>query len=442
MDNLTIHGLPRITKHKWLVSKLFWGVVFIGACSYLFYALYISVSKYHQRHFVTKILKEKQNEMQFPTLTICDSDTVTDFINMESFPKNCSEYLHKPTENKSKLFTYGCKLFLAGMTESCLFGGNKKCSFPLNFTAAFNWNLCYSLNRQGTLHQNGHRRDYGLEMFLFKNDSDVEVNDIQSFPPLRATQFIRGLLLMVHPSDEHVGFSFENAIPLIPGTYTEVVLKKQIHHRLQAPYSTNCSSQTTVPLLFPGAVTEHNCHISCLFHQTYKLCGDVPPQGRLFLSIDKFPSREKNESKLKQCLQDLYANEASIKCDCNTPCYKEIYETKIFNTPLRKASFTPNMRKDLSNALSMPQENFDVDGIKQHVVRLSVFYESFIVDRYIDQPLQEIADLLSNFGGLMGLFVGASVISLLEVLWLTMTSLVQKITKKQDIGIAPPAQVA
>ena len=440
MDDLTIHGLPRITKHKKLVSKVFWGAVFIGACSFLSYVLYHSVRKYRNRNFITKISKEKQDTLQFPTITICDTDMVTDFINMKSFPKNCSEYISKPTENKSTLFTYGCRLFLAGMKDSCIFGTRKKCSYPINYTAMNNWNLCYTFNREGTLHQLGNGRPYGLEMLLFKNNSNVEVADIQSLSPLRTTRYTRGLLLMAHSSDEYVGFSLESTIPLVPGTYTEVVLKKQIHRRLEAPYPTNCSSHTTVPMLFPGAATEKNCRISCAAHQLYKICGDVPLEARPYMNKDKFPSRVKNKSKFNQCRHDLYENQASIKCDCNAPCYKEIYETKVFSTQLRKASFTANMRKDLSNALNVPAENFDAYGIQQHVIRLSVFYESFIVDIYIDQPLQEIADLLSNFGGLMGLFVGASVISLLELVWLSMTSLFQRIVRRQGLGTPQPAQ--
>ena len=413
----------------------------MSACSFLSYVLCHSVRKYRERNFITKILKEKQDKLQFPTITICDTDMVTDFINAEPFPKSCSKYFSKPTENRSRLFTYGCKLFLAGMRDSCVFGTKKKCRYPLNYTAVNNWNLCYSFNRQGTLHQVGNERKYGLEMLLFKNGSGVEVTDIQSLSPLHATQYTRGLLLMVHSSNEYVGFSLESAIPLIPGTFTEVVLKKQIHRRLKAPYPTNCSSHTTVPMLFPGAVTEKNCRTSCVAHQIYKICDDVPLHARPFMSKDKFPSREKNESRFNQCLHGLYENQSSIECDCNAPCYKEIYETKVLSTPLRKAFFTANMRKDLSNALNVPQEDFYADGIQQHVIRLSMFYESLTVDKYIDQPLQEITDLISNFGGLMGLFVGASLISLLELLWLTMTSVFQRVVKRQDISTTQPAQV-
>lgn len=431
MDDLSIHGLPRITKHKSFISRLFWGALFIAASAWLFTVLVYSVQKYSERNFITKILKERQDKMRFPTLTICDTDMSTDFNDMKSFPTNCAEYLNKQTGNKSKLVTYGCKLFLAGLKDGCIFGTKNKCSFPKNFTASKNYDLCYSFNREGTLYQDARERAFGLEVLMFKNDSEVETYDISSVPPLRTTQFNRGLLLMVHPADEYIGYSNEGSIPLMPGTWTEVVLQKEIHQRLKAPYSTNCSSNTTIPLLFAGRLTESNCYYSCLLHKFYKECGDVLDMARPFMSNETFPTKEQNISKVDQCVSDVYANAGSLECDCNLPCYAEKYATKVSTTPLRKASFTASMRKDLANALNIQPEDFDIHQIMKHIVRLSVFYESFTTDNYIDHPLQDLEALLSNFGGLMGLFVGASVISVLELLALIVTSLFRRLVKRK-----------
>ena len=434
MDDLTIHGLPRITKHKSCVCKLLWGGLFIAASGWLLYVLTHSVQKYRERSFITKILKERHDKMQFPTLTICDTDMTTDFHDLQSFPANCSEYLSKQTGNKSKLFSYGCKLFMAGLKDGCIFGTSNKCNFPRNFTASKNYDLCYSFNREGTLYQAGRERMFGLEMLMFKNDSQLETDSVGFVPSLRKTQHDRGLLLNLHPADEYIGLSLEGTVPLTPGTYTEVVLQKEIHHRLKAPYSTNCSSNKATPLLFPGRPTVNNCHYSCLLYELYKECDDVIIEARPFMSVETFPPKEENISKFNLCFNDLYANSGSIQCDCHLPCYEEKYATKVSNTPLRKASFTAKMKTDLANALNIQPDDFDIDQVKEHIIRLSVYYESFTTDTYIDHPLQDIEGLLCDFGGLMGLFVGASLISILEVLSLVVTSLFGRLVKKREIG--------
>ena len=436
MDDLTIHGLPRITKQKSFVCKLFWGALFIAASGWLLNVLVHSVQKYRERSFITKILKERHDKMQFPTLTICDTDMTTDFNDLKSFPTNCSEYLSKQTGNKSKLFSYGCKLFIAALKDGCIFGTSNRCNFPHNFTASKNYDLCYSFNREGTLYQAARERMFGLEMLMFKNDSEMETDDVGFGPPLRATQYDRGLLLILHPADEYIGHSLEGSVPLTPGSYTEVVLRKEIHHRLKAPYSTNCSSNSAAQLLFPGLPTENNCYYSCLLHELYKECGDVVINARPFMSVETFPPKDKNVSKFNQCFNDLYENSGSIQCDCRLPCYEEKYATKVSNTPLRKASFTAKMKKDLAIALNIQPNDFDIDQVKKHIIRLSVYYESFTTDTFIDQPLQDIEGLLSDFGGLMGLFVGASLISVLEVLSLVVTSLFRRLVKKGETSNA------
>ena len=83
---------------------------------------------------------------------------------------------------------------------------------------------------------------------------------------------------------------------------------------------------------------------------------------------------------------------------------------------------------ELGKTLNMPEyENVTMDSFKPHIARLSVFYKSFATEKHIEQVLYEVESLLSDFGGLMGLLLGASVISLVELAMLIVTSLFNRI---------------
>ena len=436
MDNLTIHGYPRIFNSKGFFSRVIWALIFTSSCAILLYELIKSVNKYEKRDVITKVVSTRSAKLQFPTLTFCDTDEEHNF-SIKPFPQSCSEGSRNQTGDKS--FQYGCKLFFANLSNSCIFESSNKCSFPTNYTSAKNFYVCYSFNRNGTLLQDNQERTYGLELLLYKNASEVKTADKPGFHPLRWTQQNRGLLLHIHPSSVNIGWSLENTVLLTPGYYTEISLQKKVYHRLEAPYASKCSSKMAFKSLIEGNYTVKNCFVSCLLHEMYKRCGDIISQGRYFMSADEYPPKvppkHKNPKELAECWNDLYRNSSAILCGCPTPCYEERYITKVTHMPFREALFTSGMRIAIAQALNMPQRQANLETLKQNIIRLSVFYESFVTETEIEQPLYDIGSLLGDFGGLMGLLIGASVISLLEVLWLIATSLFERFKKKSQVDI-------
>ena len=258
MDELTIHGFGKIFTHKKVTGRVIWAIIFLSSSAFLFSQLFGLVQKFLRREYVTKIEITRAKEMDFPTITICDSDKNHTPV-MSNFSSKCS-----PNQSRNEeLFDYGCKLFLAGMKYACVFDASRKCNFPDDFSPAPNPSYCYSINKDGLFRQKGNRL-YGLEMLMFKNSSEFKVVDNDGMHPLRWTQEKRGLFLRVHAPAVNIGFSVDDVIPLVPGYYTEVVLKKKVYVRLKHPYSTNCSSFSSVKNFFGGNYTVHNCFDSCI----------------------------------------------------------------------------------------------------------------------------------------------------------------------------------
>ena len=421
MDELTIHGFPKIFTHKKVAGKVFWSITFLLSCAFLSSNLFGSVKKFFRRDFVTKIEIKRTKELDFPTITICDSDKDHAPV-VNKFSGQC---LPNQSSNE-ELFDYGCKLFLAGMKYARVFDSFSQCSFPDDFTPDLNPSYCYSMNRNGFLQQSNPDRLYGLEMLMFKNGSEFKAVDNKAMHPLRWSQQKRGLFVKVHEPSVNIGISLEEVIPLSPGYYTEVALKKKVYVRLKHPYSTNCSSFSSVKNVFGGNYTVKNCLISCILHAMYLECGNVLPHFWRYMTPKEYPRWESLQESIP-CLARVYFESSKIECDCPQPCYEEKYETKVTISPLIHSHFTPNLMKELGERFNTT-DNVTVEFFKPRIARLSVFYESFVTEKHIEQELYEVESLLSDFGGLMGLLVGASVISLVELVMLIVTSLFNRIT--------------
>ena len=62
-----------------------------------------------------------------------------------------------------------------------------------------------------------------------------------------------------------------------------------------------------------------------------------------------------------------------------------------------------------------PEVQLTYDLIKQSVLALNVFYDNLAYTEITQQPKMQIFDIISNVGGLLGLFIGISFLSVIEI---------------------------
>ncbi len=61
-------------------------------------------------------------------------------------------------------------------------------------------------------------------------------------------------------------------------------------------------------------------------------------------------------------------------------------------------------------------ETIDMSNVRESVVSLNVYYNSLSYTLATESPKLDIISLLSNIGGSLGLFMGVSFLSLVEIL--------------------------
>lgn len=81
------------------------------------------------------------------------------------------------------------------------------------------------------------------------------------------------------------------------------------------------------------------------------------------------------------------------------------YASVLANNPIIKVKYDANSTK-----------NITLDMLKRNVLELSVFYGDLGYDRYSESAKMNVVDLISGIGGTLGLFLGMSFLSLIEIL--------------------------
>ena len=437
MDSVTIHGVPRIFGSKQWIPKAVWTTVVVVSLVVLVFCLHDRMNSYRKRKTSIMIQRNTSASMNLPSITICDTDAMTDPASfyLKEFPKSCLGG-ENSTEKPSKYFLDGCKLFMAGVSFSCFHDFGTKCMFPEPFAPVSQSYHCFTFNSDGKVTQSMDERMNGVDLVLFKNSSS-SVTLSADVDLISSRVLTRGLQLQVHSPDERIGLSTKDAIYLVPGQEIEIRLKKIVYTRLPAPFISNCSSVSSEKQVIGGAYTVKNCLQSCLFHRMYDICGDILPQMFPFMPRKDYPRTRNytNESFMNCMWKDVYANSASFNCHCPVPCKQTVYETQVSQRPWRQAAISNKMKKEVARYLKVPESQVDLEFFKQHIIHVSVFYDDFNTEYILEEEMYSMPSLLSDFGGFMGLLLGASTISLMEIVWIFIEILVAKFTKSSQTKV-------
>ncbi|XP_050421683.1 pickpocket protein 28-like isoform X3 [Adelges cooleyi] len=167
-----------------------------------------------------------------------------------------------------------------------------------------------------------------------------------------------------------------------------------------SPKSRNCYFQHEKPLRYFKVYTENNCDIECRINNTIKRCGcsayyhprdyDIPICGSAsYACMINTPGYSIFNEKFPDSIED--------ECDCMPACTEVRYEFKVVG-----------MFKNWTNS----DENDEMESS-----RLSLHFEKEAVISIEKTALISFNELLSNTGGILGLFLGCSIISIFEIIY-------------------------
>ncbi len=435
VECLTIHGPSRIASatSKW--RRLIWTVLFLSSVGVLISTFVETMIKHLNRDVYVKEDRKTYSSLALPAMTFCNTNmysTPGDPLPIPQYlPENCSlldDWYFENQINK-RYFKMACRLFLAnysegsiGMLASSKFvSGNYQ--FPNNFVFLPNAWPCFTMNRYSTLIQNWGGEKHGLRMVLYYDENEYSGTKLSEKPIDDDRQ---GLYMNFHDPKEHMRVL--TGVYLSPGYHIHIRIKKIIKKRLPSPFRSNCvkDGEEGYQSIVTGKHVMENCFFSCLYIAMYNDCGYVPHTMRAFMPNNKYPDKDilKSEKEYAACRSNFFRKKFSdSQCNCRLPCYEETYETKTSRHPWPQ-SWQDEMFSPVVAAVSGEQNrNYSIDEIRRKLLKISVYYDELSEVIYEEKELYGFLNIVSDVGGQMGLLIGASCISLIEIIFLLMDAI-------------------
>lgn len=454
----TFHAIPNIFNTDRPFLKFMWAFFLIIMSGLCLVEVVKNLKDYYKFEVDTVIEIVNQNEFEFPTLTFCNLQICGfkeyDFQSYlkkykqdeyEKFGTDQTQIIdEKLRKNNTKTSFFSAKeIFLRKYDEnelikilnknktaikmllSCKFGDANCSEDDFEFFQMGEFSKCYKFN--SGLNFNGTSVDlkkttkfgknYGFRMELYVGSQ----NECKS--PLSSTS---GLVIYVH-NHTYTLTEEDNGIQVQPGTEVSIAIDRTYVKKLPKPYSDCFESIESVDIKNAELIAR-TINLTNIYTQQY--CLQLCFQNFLIQFCDCYDHTLPNFSPpgLKACskfIDSLYNCQFLIKRlfyngkndeHCLKSCPKECdyvkYDTTISNSQYPSRGYFEFMKKYYENKFKVENGTLADSSI----LAVSVFYTSSSYTKITETPSLELYNLLPNIGGTMGLFLGISVLSFVEII--------------------------
>ncbi|CAJ0919962.1 unnamed protein product, partial [Mesorhabditis belari] len=435
----TYHGLVRIYNSNTWPSRIFWCVVVLS-CLFLFmiHSGFLLLN-YHSKPtlFQVNVIVPEEG-LLFPDITICNNKPVfAEKLKAWKMPSDVLQYVlkaySKDMESDLKILTSEQAEFVKytndyrnatkkvfsfmeffssvgadchSMVEWCAFGGvplDECCqqTQPILTDSG----LCVRFPNSKFQHRQWFSGwAHGWQIML-KIDANEE-NESNFLPDEFADEGVR---VAVHEANEFPSMR-AHSVSVPPGTtlYTGIDVRNVT---LLARHDWGLCQPDWDPaihgdLVIPFGYSSRHCEANCLMKRYLEICECVPLAVTL---ADQFPictplqlaQCQKIINSKKKLNSSFYLNFSdSQTCFCDVKCEQLQYDLKTSYGNLRASD----------SRVSLDDDNGKFSRILVNVYMREISYE-----RHEQQKQMQTADLLSNIAGSMGLFLGMSTVTLLEI---------------------------
>ncbi|XP_057302822.1 acid-sensing ion channel 5-like [Hydractinia symbiolongicarpus] len=386
VNSFTVHGLTKVmTGSK--VESIFWAIMLLGGIILSIVIVHGLVSKFLKFGIYTEIRSQITDQNYFPSVTFCENrlliDSYFSYCGVRPRSKHARsnvtcKHEHRMPYRKIKSDNY--KYWYNGLFNitRCVSWGGKRCASSKYFKSLRYFNhSCITWNYEGTMHD------------IY---SHFEI-DFTFTPPAYLDSPVE---IMAVPHDPEIyEIDVTSKVDLAPHKQYDIKLDKTVIKRLPAPYPSNCSSKKTGDI-FPGTYTRRSCIESQNYIKMFKECGDTFDYIRQFMPKDIVRRYQSNMTirQTEMCIWHFGQEEAMKSRDCPFPCED----------------------LDLGILTAVHEKNSRRRKVNKYVYHVSIQYQR--VDTYKimeEKELYSWDQMACEIGGLIGLVIGASIISLVEI---------------------------
>ncbi|XP_057181176.1 acid-sensing ion channel 1B isoform X4 [Triplophysa rosa] len=426
----TLHGISHVFSYeRHCVKRFIWILFFLGSFSFLVMVCVDRIKFYFQYPHVTKLDEVTAHTMTFPAVTFCNLNA----FRFDSVSRNdlyhagellallngryeirdthlVEDSVLKTLKERADFSSFKARPFnmrefydraghdIKEMLLSCYYRG-AECSaedFKVIFTR---YGKCYTFNsgldgRDLLITMKGGMGN-GLELML-----DIQQDEyLPVWGETDETSFEAGIKVQLHTQDEPP-FIDQLGFGVAPGFQTFVSCQEQRLTFLPPPWGDCKSSAMDSDFFSTYSITA--CRIDCETRYLVENCncrmvhmpGDAP-----YCTPEQY----------KECADpalDFLVERDNTFCVCDTPCNTTRYSKEL--------SFVKIPSKASAKYLAK-KYNKTEQYIADNILVLDIFFEALNYETIEQKAAYELAGLLGDIGGQMGLFIGASILTILEL---------------------------
>ncbi|KAM6452026.1 acid-sensing ion channel 3 isoform 1-T3 [Liasis olivaceus] len=426
----SLHGVSHIFAHGTLsLRRMVWALFFLGSLGLLVLVCVERVTYFFTYPHVTKLDEVTVPNLTFPAVTICNLNEfrfskitrndlyhVGDLLALLNARYEISNAHLADAETlaalreKANFRGFKARPFdmadfynrtghdLAEMLWQCTFRG-VNCS-ARNFTVSFTrLGKCYTFNSGASGYEllttvKGGTGN-GLELMLnIQQDEYLPV-----WGDTDETSYEAGVKVQIHsqnepPSIDQLGFG------VAPGFQTFVSCQEQRLFYLPAPWG-DCQATPTESAFFTNYSTAA-CRIDCETRYLAENCNcrmvHMPGNANIC-----------TPEQYKECADpalDFLVEKDNEFCSCQMPCEAVRYSKELSVVKIPSKASAKYLAKKYNRSEQYIMENLLV---------LDIFFEALNYETVEQKKAYEVAGLLGDIGGQMGLFIGASLLTILEI---------------------------
>ncbi|XP_071851417.1 epithelial sodium channel subunit beta-like isoform X1 [Apostichopus japonicus] len=223
-----------------------------------------------------------------------------------------------------------------------------------------------------------------------------------------------GVRMAIHPRNSYP-YPEDIGISLAAGFLTSIGLRQVELKRLPSPHG-----ECTDGKGFDHVQGENyiygviSCQKKCFLQNLNKSCGCVDDINKDFQNTAQCSH---NNSKCLQSIQRRFHSNG-LECHCPVPCHEFIYNTKISSAVWPSEMYQYHLHNEF-NVTDDDSINVnlwkDIAVTRKNLLRVKVYFEELNYQLVEQIKTYSLATMLSSFGGLLGLFLGFSLITVFEV---------------------------
>ncbi|ELU13552.1 hypothetical protein CAPTEDRAFT_146895 [Capitella teleta] len=386
-EKTTAHGVPHIDQARGVIKRSFWSLITALMISGLAYNLY-SISRLYFRYPVDVTIRLlHQSELNFPAVTVC---------NMSPLKQSAVDASASQAQSLED-------------ASSCASDPTTPPTSPPSTTTC----LIFE----------------GLHMIINIDQDDYvkEVGDTA------------GIRMVAHPQTR-MPFPEDEGITVSPGHSTSIGLRQVQIGRKPYPYG-NCTlpelkniTRNVYEELYNVQYSSTGCQRTC--YQQYVIdkcgCGDpyYPMHGAAFgqTKVSSCQASNITQSDCKYSIEQLFANKR-LDCDCPVSCSDTMYSLEVslgqWPSNVQKDTIFQKLSQKMGNRILSPDYKYE-----HNLIKLEVYYEEFNFEQISERPSYSAWSYMSDVGGVLGLWIGFSLLTVFEFIELAADIVVWIAAKK------------